>query len=258
MISTRPSKSSPRAIPKIELSDASNPDSFNSMKSIGLIGLLALALPAHAGILVSIDTDPSTPSTIDSVWAASSGNTRSVNLVIELETSADSLSSYAVSVRFDNLELTLNGDAVENNPSVVDLGNSLEPDTSGVLFQTNDRTGGAAAGTDDGQVRVFEAGTFGTGPAGLRRWVVGTIPFKVLSPVTDGFLDIRPGLFSGLDGFFDNDGNEVVPTFAGAQVTLVPEPQSSALVLVALCALAAAGRRAWPLRTRVVTAVPRV
>jgi len=134
--------------------------------------------------------------------------------------------------------LTLDGTATENDPSVVDPGNTLTPDSSGVLSQTDDRTGGSPAGADDGEVRIFESATDGTGPVGPRSWVAGSIPFQVLTPNDDGIIDIRADVFSFLEGFFDNAGNEVFPTFNGAQVT-VPEPRLTSIVACGLAAFSA-------------------
>lgn len=206
--------------------------------------VVALGPPVFGGILFSIDADPST-ATIDSVRSVSPGQSITVSLVATLESVADSLSIYGVTVRFDNLELELDGSAVENNPSVVDAGNPLTPFTSGGLSQTDDRSPGGKSGFNDGQVGSFEASIIvGSGAVGPRSWVVGTIPFKVLTPLDDAAIDISPGLFTGLDGLYDNSTASVSATFAGA--ALVPEPEWTGIGLSA----AALGLGLWLRRRR--------
>lgn len=189
--------------------------------------LLAGGVAAPAGVIVTA---------VPSATSGSAGDTITVSLFIELETAADSLAAYGISLRFDNLELELNGTATENDPSVVDPGNPLEPLTAGVSSQTNDRSPAGRSGFPDGQVSLFEAGVFvGDGAIGPRKWEVGSVPFKFLTPDDDGAFDLMVGFFHTLDGMIDNDNAGVTPTFVGA--ALVPEPGETAVAF----GLAAAG-----------------
>ncbi|MFN0067559.1 MAG: hypothetical protein ACKVYV_07975 [Limisphaerales bacterium] len=181
---------------------------------------------AQAGVIVSA---------VPSATSVSAGDTITVRLFIELETAADSLAAYGISLRFDNLEMELNGTATENDPSVVDPGNPLEPFTTGPGAQTNDRSPSGRSGLGDGQVSFFEAGTLDDGAFGPRRWEVGSVPFKVLTPVDDAGFDLLVGFFHTLDGMIDNNNADVTPTFVGAAI--VPEPGETAVAF----GLAAAG-----------------
>lgn len=185
------------------------------------------AATAGAGVIVTA---------VPSATSVKTGDTITVSLFIELETAADSLAAYGISLRFDNLEMELNGTATENDPSVVDPGNPLEPFSTGPGTQTNDRSPAGRSGLGDGQVSLFEAGVIvGDGAIGPRRWEVGSVPFKVLTPVDDAAFDLMVGFFHTLDGMFDNDDADVTPTFVGA--ALVPEPGETAVAF----GLAAAG-----------------
>lgn len=194
---------------------------------LALAAALLAATAAPAGIIVSA---------VPSATSVTTGDTITVSLFIELETAADSLAAYGISLRFDNLELELNGTATENDPSVVDPGNPLEPFTAGPGSQTDDRSPAGRSGLGDGQVSFFEAGIIsGDGAFGPRTWEVGSVPFKILTPVDDGSLDLLVGFFHTLDGMIDNDNADVTPTFVGAAI--VPEPGETA----AAFGLAAAG-----------------
>lgn len=186
----------------------------------GFAAFLLAATAAPGAVIVTA---------VPSATSVTAGELITVTLFIELETAADSVAGYGVSLRFDNLEMELNGTAKENNPSLVDPdpGNPLAPFTVGVKSQTDDRSPAGRSGFPDGEVSFFEAATLGVGAIGPRKWEIGSIPFRVLTPSDDGATDLVPGFFDLADWMFDNDNSDVVPTFAGA--ALVPEPGETAV-----------------------------
>jgi hypothetical protein len=209
---------------------------------------MAIAPRAPAGVVVYIDADPSTAAGlggtgIESTRTVTAGQNITVDVVIELETAADSLSIYGATVRFDNLELELNGAPTENDPALVDLGNPLSPFITGGLSATDDRPPSGKTGTDDGEVGSFEAWHVSLSAVGPRIWVAGSIPLTVLTPLDDGVVDVRPGVFTGLDGLYNSATLLVTGTFNGA--TLVPEPSVFAglAVTLGLCGLGIYWRR---------------
>ena len=185
--------------------------------------LLAGAMPAHAAVTVEVDTDPATPG-IQSTRAAAVNDIFTIDLVMTAD--AAGVSSYGVSVDFDNLELMLNG-----SPASTEL--------LPALFSFNFTPGVSSESQPLGQVRTFEAATFGSGPVSSS-FVIGSISFKAIAPVTDGLLDITLGLFNtGVDGIFDNAGGDLGPSavFTGGQVDFVPEPGSGAFLMAAAAGL---------------------
>lgn len=209
---------------------------INTIAPAALLASLLAGAAAEGAIIVSVDADATTP-VIDAVRTVTAGDTITVALVLEMTAATDTLSAYGVSLRFDNLELTLDGTAVENDPSAVDstAGNPMSPFTSGVGSQTDDRSPGGRTGTDDGEVSWFEAAALLGAASGVRSWVIGTVPFEVLVVADDGRIDMTPGFFDLADAMWDGSFSALSPTFVGA--TLVPEPGETAVAF----GLAAAG-----------------
>jgi hypothetical protein len=142
------------------------------------------------------------------------------DIALVMTTPATGVSSYGISVNFDNTELTLSGAPA-----------STELLPAGFTF--NATPGVASESQVLGQVRTFEAATFGAGPVS-NSFTIGTITFKATAPLTDGLFDITPGLFNtGIDGIFDNFSNDLQPvaTFTGGKVDVVPEPASAVLLI---------------------------
>ena len=185
----------------------------------GLTALFGGIATLPAAVLVSVDMDPLTVGIQDTLTVALN-QIFSIDLVVTAD--ADGLSSYGISALFDNAELTLNG--------VPDAAAATELLPSGFTF--NFGPGVSSASQALGQVYTFEAATFGSGPVSSS-FVIGSISFKATAPLTDGLLDVTPGLFNvGVDGIFDNASGDKGPTatFAGGKVNVVPEPASAALL----------------------------
>jgi len=173
---------------------------------------------AVAQLVISVDMDTIAPG-VQSVRTASPGDSFTVGLVFDLSGTPDGLSSYGVSVQFNNIELNLDGSpaATEALPAGFD-GNI----TAGVSGEANSIGGGL------GQVSTFESIAFGLGPT-TGTFSAGTIAYKVLSPISAAGIDITPGLFNaGVDGLFDNGSLAIASiTFNGGMV--VPEPSIYAI-----------------------------
>jgi len=164
--------------------------------------------------MISIDMDPLTPG-IQNTLAALPGANITVDVV--LTPGAVGVSSYGVSTRIDNTELTHVG--------------NVEALPAGFMFNLTLGSGGfvpnVAPGVD--QVSTFEAVTLGLGPVG-GNLVIGTISFTVVNPVNDGLTDVTPGFFvGGVDGMFNNAGVPIAPVINPG--FLVPEPRTTATVL---------------------------
>ena len=167
--------------------------------------------PALAQVTIDVDMDTITPgiqttrSTLGPFTAA-----------LVMTVGPGGVSSYGLSLLFDNTELSLVG---------VTPATELLP--AGFAF--NITPGVASFSQALGQVYTFEAATFGLGPASTS-FTFGLINYTVTSIVNDGIADISPGLFNiGIDGLFDNAGLPVVPTLNPGFV--VPEPNAAALFL---------------------------
>src|ERR1019366_5556974 len=162
-----------------------------------------------AQVSFSVDWDLGTAG-IQSTRAASPGDIFSVGLVLSV--GAAGVSSYSVSALFDTTELSLNGATpAANNPALPGgLGSLGAPTWNNGL----------------GWVHSFNAATLGLGPISTS-FTVGTIDYQAVVPVSDGLPDVSLGFFNaGIDGFFDNAGNPVVPTFNPGDVVVVPEPST--------------------------------
>jgi len=189
----------------------------------GSAGLLLAAglctQSTYAQLVISVDMDTSALG-IQSSRAAVPGDTFDVGIVFDLAGHVGGVSSYGVSLQFNNAELVLNPPAPATTAA-------LETLPAGFTFNI---TPGVAAASDNiggglGQVSTFEAATFGSGPT-TGSFTVGTVAFKVLSPITAAGIDITPGLFNaGFDGLFDNASAGISSlTLVGGSV--VPEPST--------------------------------
>lgn len=189
-----------------------------------------------AVVTVAVDMDTVTPG-IQSVRTAALNDIFDIGLVMTAD--AAGISSYGVSVLFDNGELKLNG--------VPDIAAATELLPPGFTFNFNAGVGSASQAL--GQVYSFEAATLGLGPVSST-FTIGTISYKAIAPFTDGVLDVTPGLFNaGFDGIFDNAGGDLGPTtvFTGGKVDLVvPEPSRAALLVGAMAMMLAVRRRRFP------------
>ena len=168
--------------------------------------------PASAVDVIFLDMDTGTPG-IQSVRTAAPGDMFTIALMMSVD--AAGVSSYGISATFDTGELTLNGAPAAANVPFGGLAPLAAPVENNAL----------------GQVYSFNGATFGAGPA-LGVFTLGTINFKAVAPVTDLLEDVSLGFFNGgVDGFFDNAGNPVVPVFSGGYIDAVPEPSAAALLL---------------------------
>lgn len=140
-----------------------------------------------------------------------------LTLDILLTADAEGVSSYGISMEFDN-----------------DFGNELN------LLEATERlpggfqfhlTPGVAATVESdaltvGRVDTFEAATFGAGPNSTT-FVIGQVRFLATANLATDGSDIFAGLFnSGIDGIFNSSGFDIGPTanFEEAGVNLVPIP----------------------------------
>ena len=179
----------------------------------GLLTCFGCATPAFAQVTLSVDMDSITPG-IQSTRSTLGPFTAGLIMTV----GPGGVSSYGISVLFDNTELSLVGAPA-----------STELLPAGFTF--NFTPGVASESQALGNVLTFEAGTFGAGPSSTS-FTFGTISYTVTSLVDDAVPDISLGFFNvGVDGLFDSAGFAVVPTFAdGFVVAPVPEPGAGALL----------------------------
>jgi len=195
----------------------------------GAAATLLLGSAAQAQIL-SIDMDPLTAG-IQNTLATTVGQNISVDIL--LQAGGTGISSYGVSVQFDNTELGHTGDA------------ELLP--AGFQFNFTPGSGGlvknVAPGVD--QVSTFEAATLANGPVNGPPFLIGTINFSVVGVANDGLADITPGFFvGGVDAMFDNNGAALAPVINPGYV--IPEPATvSGVVLLLGFAGFRVCRRIW-------------
>jgi hypothetical protein len=166
-----------------------------SLKAVVALGCWMGSLAAAFGAMsVSVDMDLATPG-IQSTRAASTGETFTAGIVINVD--SNGVSSYGISLMFDNIELMLNGSPASTELLPVGLTNL----TAGVLLESL------------GSISTFEAVTILPGPVNTN-FLIGTIAFRVRTPTNDSLPDLTPGFFNtGVDGFYDNAGRSVTPTF---------------------------------------------
>ena len=193
---------------------------------LGLTALLGGLATMPAAVMVEVDMDDIAPG-IQSTRSSSAPFTATLWMTAD----ALGVSSYSVSVLFDNTELMLDGSpaATEFLPAGFAFNFTL-----GVASESDGITPNSPAG----RVNSFEAATFGAGPAAGSPFAIGTIKFKVLSVVNDGSPDLSIGLFNGgVDGISDSGGGDLAPTAIYVAGRVVPEPGSVALLLAGMGAL---------------------
>jgi len=213
-----------------------------SLRRFVLFGVISVfcVSPASAGIIVSMDMDPTTGA-IESHRVVAVNDEFAVDIVLTL-TGDTSLALYGFGVRFDTEELDFVSrtetppspfsEFDKTNPFVDNLGPPYEPALGAVPF---------------GWLQRFDGGTLGDGPVAPAVLRVATLRFKAVQPQGDGSnIDLIAGLFEpGIDGFYANDYAELAPTFQGGSLTVVPEPSS--LVLLGIAAVCVGG---WHFRRR--------
>lgn len=192
-----------------------------------LVGVLANDV--HAAIVIDIDMDTVQPG-VQRSRAAATGEEFPIEIFMTTDDAG--VSSYSVSLQFDNAELAIGTAPVELLPTgfVFHLG-------AGVTH-FND------VGTGWDQISSFDAATFGVGPTNTT-FSLGTIGFRVLADNNDGETDIIPGFFAPADQAFDNavPGQSLTQTAVlnGGSITTIPEP--TAIVLLSVLCLCTSLRR---------------
>jgi len=203
---------------------------MRSLRSRILLAVLAATIfssSAWATPVVRITWDECGGCSLISAAPASSLTAR-----ISIEAGEEGVSSYGVSVQFDD-DLVL----ASTNPS--DLG--LYPEEflpPAFSFSLSPGVEGVGTGT----VLTFEAATFGAGAANTS-FDIGIIHFVVASPKIDG-IDVGGGLFNvGIDGLFDTNGGDLAGAAGYQGASVIPEPGTIALLLPGIAGLIAGRRR---------------
>lgn len=195
---------------------------------VGLASMSGLIATLPAAVIIGVDMDSITPG-VQSSRTASPGDLFTATLFMIAD--ASGVSSYSISVKFDTGELNLDPGA----------GASTEFLPPGFTF--NFSPGFATESNATGDVASFDAATLGAGPTSTM-FDIGTIKFKVITPLTDALADVTPGFFTaGIDGASDNSGASPAPTFLPGSVNVVPEPASGALILGGMTVLSLARRK---------------
>ncbi len=187
---------------------------FNNKLTITLTTLILLFSleTSKADLIFLIDLDPSV-SGIQNTRQVTTNTPFQASLYLEL-TGSTSLDSYRTSITFDNPGLTLTSGTPTPLPNY-SRQSGLPTLSAGNVF-----------GPFEAASNVFGGGL--TAPQGPR--LIGNLVFTTQS--TPGTYTIQP-IETILDGSFDNDFNQLTPTFLGGSigVSAVPEPSSIALVL---------------------------
>lgn len=199
------------------------------VRGLLVLPLLVLGLTCQAQ-QISIDMDNNLANGIQNTLSTVAG--ANFTAAVVMQPTAAGVSSYSVSVRFDNTELAHLAD-VELAP--VGMAN-LTIGSGGLVLNV-------APGWD--QVSSFEAATLGAGPVAGSH-VIGTINFNVVAIANDGLPDIVPGFFvnpGAIDSMFNNAGAPLAPVFNPGFV--IPEVGATGPVLggVALLMAIAIRRR---------------
>ena len=189
---------------------------------LGLTALFGGLATLPAAVMIEVDMDDITPG-IQSTRSSLAPFTATLWMTAD----PAGVSSYSVSVLFDNTELMLDGSPAATEFLPVGFTFNF---TAGVASESNGITPNSPAGS----VNSFEAATFGPGPVSSL-FPIGTIKFKVLSIVNDGSPDVSIGLFNaGADGISDSVGGDLAPTAIYVAGRVVPEPSSIALLLAGM------------------------
>ncbi|MFV2065920.1 MAG: PEP-CTERM sorting domain-containing protein [Pirellulales bacterium] len=225
-------------------------DMYREVWCLALWAVLGLnACTSEAGLIeFSIDLIPGNGAgVIDTTRTVGLGQNFTVDLLGTLTTTAGTpatLSIYGVSVQYDTAPLDLNPAgsttaATEALPAADVFGVAFPAPGGAFSFNLDAGVTGAteSVGGGKGQVSTFEAGTFGAGPDTTNQssitFLVGSINFTATALGTS---TLTPGAFNvGFDGFSDNLGGSVVPTFNSGTITVTPEPGS--LMLMGLAAM---------------------
>jgi hypothetical protein len=205
---------------------------MTSRLALGLLGASLVAANASATPAVRITWDECGGCTTISASAGASLTAR-----VSIEAGAAGISSYGVSVRFDD-------DLVLASVDPSDVGRYPE-ELLPAGFQLNLGSGIDGIDASTSTILTFEAATLDNGPTNTA-FDVGIVHFVVADPKRDG-TDLIAGLFNaGIDDLFANDGGELssATTFEGAAV--IPEPDAFAQLILAFGALVGIrAHRAW-------------
>jgi hypothetical protein len=187
------------------------------MRNLSISCLIAgwlLASSSQAGVILSIDLDPSV-SGVQSAGNFAVGQTVNADVVLSLDAAPPtSLSTYQFSIQYDRTELEF----VSRSESVIPGFGFVETDTSNVN------------NTSLGELYLFGADT-GVGPtAPSGQFVVASLVFNAIAPSgAAGDIDIRAArLTSQGDDFLVNGTFAVIPvsqlTFNSASVSGIAVP----------------------------------
>jgi hypothetical protein len=200
--------------------------------------LFGLALGAAPGAARAVPI-------VELVWVATTGTGSAGGATIaaapgdvltgEIRVTGDvGISSYGLSLEFD-LDL---GDELD-----VDSVTELTPPGFAFSFTPGVALVQESTAFQRGRVLTFEAATLGVGPAAF---VVGHVVFTVGAGVASDGPDLFLGLFhAGVDGLFDDDGQDLaaLADFRSATVNAIPEAASAALLALGVLGLALRARR---------------
>lgn len=216
----------------------------HQLTSVLVLGISALLVHEARGQIFRIDMDASTPA-IDTVISPLVGSTITVGVYLDLGGVGGfppGVSTYGVSLAFDNVELTLSPPppaATQSIPTLVPFGFTLGPAPTELEVDLAYNPGGTW-----GTVGSFLGYTFAVGPVGGLH-PLGTIKFTVDSISDDGLLDVCPffNVAALVDGLYDNTGTVIATGPANFVCgSVVPEP-SVGLLGGSVLLLWAAGRR---------------
>jgi hypothetical protein len=227
---------------------------------------LALALAVSLAALFGFSSTAGAVATVDLVWQSTTntdplstagvGTTAitaaagdHIGLAIYLTAGTEGLSSYGISLAFDDQVQVLHAPTEFGLKATVTCvpfpacffnTPTMAPFTVGVSAVVP----APPAGT--GFVYTFEAGTLGNGLlSSFGPFKIGEVWFQVQSTVATDGADIASGFFNtGADGAYSNGGLAVTMVFNSAAVdAFAPEPGTTALLGLGLLGLTLAGRR---------------